>query len=101
MSPHEKLAALILFLCGLPSCTFSVPQAENALSQIQSLVSRKSPANEVLWLASYNGQGAVLKPYAAEGYTVFANEWGDAVTFDGWVVRSILGLDSKSGNCFR
>jgi hypothetical protein len=92
MNPQKKLAVLVLLLCGLPSCTFSVPQAENALSQIQTLVARERPANEVLWLASYNGQGAVLKPYAAEGYTVFANESGDAVAFDGWVVRSVLGF---------
>ena len=92
MTPQTKLVALILFLCSLPSCTFSVPQAENALRQIQSLVSEESSSPEVLWLASYEGQGAVLKPYAAEGYTVFANESGDAIAFDGWVVRSVLGF---------
>ena len=92
MNPMKKLAVLVVFFCGLPSCTFSVPQAENALRQIQSLVSEESSSEEVLWLASYEGQGAVLKPYAAEGYTVFANESGDAVAFDGWVVRSVLGF---------
>ena len=92
MNPLTKFVALAIFVCGLPSCTFSVPQAENALRQIQSLVSEERPTNEALWLASYNGQGAVLKPYAAEGYTVFANKSGDAVAFDGWVVRSVLGF---------
>ena len=92
MNPLKKILASVLFFCGLPSCTFSVPQAENALSQIKSLVSEESSAEEVIWLASYEGQGAVLKPYASEGYTVFANESGDAVAFDGWVVRSVLGF---------
>ena len=92
MIPLKKLAAWIILFCGLPSCTFSVPQAENVLRQIQSLVSKERSANEALWLASYNGQGAILKPYAVEGYTVFANESGDAVAFDGWVVRSVLGF---------
>ena len=92
MTPQKKLAALVLSFCGLPSCTFSVPQAENALRQLQSLVSEESSGEEVLWLASYEGQGAVLKPYAVEGYTVFANESGDAIAFDGWVVRSVLGF---------
>ena len=92
MNPLKKLAALVISFCGLQSCTFSVPQAENALRQIQSLVSDGSSGEEVLWLASYQGQGAVLKPYAAEGYTVFANESGDAVAFDGWVVRTVLGF---------
>ena len=92
MNPQKSLVVLVVSLCSLVSCTFSVPQAENAFRQIQSLVSKKSPGNEVLWLASFKGQGAVLKPFAAEGYTVFANESGDAVAFDGWVVRSVLGF---------
>jgi hypothetical protein len=92
MNPLTKFVALAIFFCGLPSCTFSVPQAESVLRQIQTLVSEESSGEEVLWLASYEGQGAVLKPYAAEGYTVFANESGDAIAFDGWVVRSVLGF---------
>ena len=92
MNPLKNLVPLALFFCGLASCTFSVPQAENALRQLQSLVSEESSSPEVLWLASYQGKGAVLQPYAAEGYTVFANESGDAVAFDGWVVRSVLGF---------
>ena len=92
MNPLTKFVALAIFVCGLPSCTFSVPQAENALLQLQSLASEESSSPEVLWLASYEGKGAVLQPYAAEGYTVFANESGDAVAFDGWVVRSVLGF---------
>ena len=92
MNLLKKLLASVIFFCGLTSCTFSMPQAENALRQIQSLVSEESSSEEVLWLASYEGKGAVLQPYAAEGYTVFANESGDAVAFDGWVVRSVLGF---------
>ena len=92
MNPLKKLLASVIFFCGLTSCTFSVPQAENALRQLQSLVSEESSSPEVLWVASYEGKGAVLQPYAAEGYTVFANEAGDAVAFDGWVVRSVLGF---------
>ena len=92
MNPLKKLLASVIFFCGLTSCTFSMPQAENALRQIRSLVSEESSSEEVFWLASYEGQGAVLKPFAAEGYTVFANESGDAVAFDGWVVRSVLGF---------
>ena len=92
MNPLKNLVPLALFFCGLASCTFSAPQAENALRQLQSLVSEESSSPEVLWLASYQGKGAVLQPYAAKGYTVFANESGDAVAFDGWVVRSVLGF---------
>ena len=92
MNLLKKLLASVIFFCGLTSCTFSMPQAENALGQLQSLVSEERSGEQVLWLASFKGKGAVLQPYAAEGYTVFANESGDAVAFDGWVVRSVLGF---------
>lgn len=91
MNLLERFAVLIIFSSCLHSCAFSVPQVENAFRQVQSLVSDKKTPEEV-WLASYKGRGAVLKPYAVEGYTVFANESGDAVAFDGWVVRSVLGF---------
>ena len=71
MNPLKKFVALALLFCGLPSCTFSAPQAENALRQIQSLVSEESSSPEVLWLASYEGRGAILQPYAAEGLHSF------------------------------
>lgn len=88
----SKLAIGVAFSMSLQSCTFSVPQAESAFQKIQSLVAVESASEEVLWLASYQGRGAVLKPYAVEGFTVFANDSGDAIAFDGWVVRSVLGF---------
>lgn len=86
---------LLFLLCGLgvQACSFRVPQAEAALSQFRSFaVSHKQTHSNQLWLASFNQQGAMLKPYIVDGYTVFANESGDAVAFDGWVVRSVLGF---------
>ena len=52
----EEDFSLVLFFFGLPSCTFSIPQAENALRQMKSLVSEESSGEEVFWLA-YEGQG--------------------------------------------
>ena len=83
----------IAILLTLQSCAFSMPQAENAISQLRLLASEEVKENESIWLASYRGYGAVLRPYTADGYTVFANESGDAIAFDGWVVRSLLGFD--------
>lgn len=87
---------LVLFLlCGLgvQACSLRVPQVEAALSQFRSFtVSGEQAELEGLWLASFNQQGAMLRPYTVDGYTVFANESGDAVAFDGWVIRSVLGF---------
>ena len=95
-----------------------MPQAENALRQIQSLVSEESSSEEVFWLASYKGQGAVLKPFAAEGYTVFANERATrllstvgscvilgfgltalTISDDGWVRSSQSGKERFVATC--
>ena len=76
----------------LQACAIRVPQVEAAFNQLQRMVGPKGEAREAVWLASFNGQGAVLIPFATDGYTVFANDEGDAVAFDGWVVRSVLGF---------
>lgn len=80
------------WLVTLSACTFKAPQLESVASQVRAIVAPSQTLEDVVWLASFNGQGAVLKPYVVEGYTVFANESGDAVAFDGWVVRSVLGF---------
>lgn len=90
-----RVIRLVLMLCGLiimSACTFKAPQLESVASQARAIVAPNQAAEDVVWLASFNGQGAVLKPYVVEEFTVFANESGDAVAFDGWVVRSVLGF---------
>lgn len=91
----KQLILRVLMLSGLvtlSACTFKAPQLESVVSQARAIVAPNQRAEDVVWLASFNGQGAVLKPYIVEGFTVFANESGDAVAFDGWVVRSVVGF---------
>lgn len=87
-----QLALMLYVLVILSACTFKAPQLELVASQVRTIVAPNQTAEDVVWLASFNGQGAVLQPYIVEGYTVFANESGDAVAFDGWVVRSVVGF---------
>ena len=86
-----RLSAIMVLLT-FQACVMRVPQAEAMLNQFQKLVGSEEEARQAVWLASFNGQGAVLSPYVADGYTVFANDEGDAVAFDGWVIRSVLGF---------
>ena len=90
-----RLSAIIVLLT-VQACAIRVPQAEAMLNQFQKLVDSEEETRQVVWLASFNGQGAVLIPYVADGYTVFANDEGDAVAFDGWVIRSVLGFGKES-----
>ena len=90
-----RLSAIIVLLT-FQACAIRVPQAEAMLNQFQKLVDSEEETRQAVWLASFNGQGAVLIPYVADGYTVFANDEGDAVAFDGWVIRSVLGFGKES-----
>jgi hypothetical protein len=85
---------LLLSVFVLPGCTFAVPQAESAMRWVKSLSQDQEddPKQAPSWLATVDGYGAVLKPYTSGDFIVFANAKGDAITFDGWIVRSITGF---------
>ena len=91
-----KLRLLSILICLLPAgCTFSAPQAESAWRLINSIATREAEdeaTKQPIWLASVGETGAVLQPCASGGFTVFANADGDAIAFDGWIVRSITGF---------
>ena len=87
---------IIIALVVVSGCVIRVPQVEAAFNQLQTIVGSEEEAKETIWLASFNGQGAVLRPYVADGYTVFANDDGYAVAFDGWVIRSVLGFGREA-----
>lgn len=92
-----SLIGIVLCLT-LSGCTFSVPQAELAMRWVKSLsqAQEDDPAMAApIWLASVGESGAVLKPYTVGELIVFANTDGDAVTFDGWMVRSVSGFGMK------
>lgn len=92
MTTRIRCFVLVIVLTALQACAIRAPQVEAALNQIQQWTGPQEEARQAVWLASFNEQGAVLTPYIADGYTVFANDSGDAVAFDGWVVRSVLGF---------
>ena len=108
---NQAIKYIIIGLClAITSgCTISVPQAESSYKFVKSLVSSdegSSQEQQAIWLASVGGRGAVLRPYLTSGLTVFANTDGDAIAFDGWTIRSVVGfglagplsISGKDGN---
>lgn len=89
----------VAFLGGLLSgCTFSAPQFESAIVLAQGVVASDeeiSADEPATWFASVDGTGAVLKPYVSNDLIVFANPDGDAIAFDGWIIRSVVGFGFK------
>ena len=93
----------------LAGCSISMPQAESSYRFVKELISSdvgSSQEQQAIWLASVGDRGAVLRPYLSGGLTVFANTDGDAIAFDGWTIRSVVGfglagplsISGKDGN---
>ena len=91
MKAQLKAVALLVAML-LSGCTLTFPQVNAATQLIPLLKNEQKEQGAPIWLASLGGVGAVLTPYAMEGYTLFANEDGDAIAFDGWTVRAIYGF---------
>ena len=89
----------VAFLGAIVSgCTFSAPQFESAIVLGQRVIASDDPksADETAtWFASVDGVGAVLNPYVSNDLVVFANTDGDAIAFDGWTIRSVVGFGLK------
>lgn len=92
-----KIFILVMCVCSV-GCTVSAPQLER-ISRIFNIRDFNEPAAQVepnIWIASANNQGAILRPYTSGTLIVFANEEGNAISFDGWVARSIVGFGFES-----
>ena len=65
-------------------------------SQLGSLVSLiKEPSLDLSvnsWLVRYSGYESVVYAVSTNEGTLFSNEAGDKVLFDGWMVRKVSGL---------
>ena len=82
----------ILLITG---CSISVPQADSSYRVMKDLFFSDGESfqeQDPSWLASVGDHGAVLRPYLSGSLTVFANTDGDAIAFDGWTIRSVVGF---------
>jgi hypothetical protein len=98
-SSRLLVLSAVAFLGAIVSgCTFSAPQFESAIALGQGVIASNDPksADETAtWFASVDGTGAVLNPYVSNDLIVFANADGDAIAFDGWIIRSVVGFGLK------
>ena len=105
---------VVLSLTVIGGCAVRFPQVE-ALSNLveaefaQRGITTDAPA-DTRWAASYNGEGRLMTPYLEGDLTVFVSKEGDAIAFDGWVIRSLGGfgetgiasvVDTAQGRVYR
>ena len=98
MTQISRLLVVLVSTCfgvTVSGCTFSAPQFESAIALAKGIIASdesNSTDEPATWFASVDGVGAVLNPYVSNDLIVFANIDGDAIAFDGWTIRSVVGF---------
>ena len=90
-----RLVTSALLLSVLTGCVVvKVPQYEAAKGFVGQFWASGSAQDErlFLWTARIGDEGRLLRLHQEQGFFVFASEEGDAVAFDGWQVRSLVGF---------
>ena len=91
-----SVAASFGLLIG--GCTISFPQVDSVVDLVQaelSAIENSESAEGVRWSVAYNDTGRLMTPYLQGDLTVFLSDEGDAVAFDGWLVRSLGGFEQE------
>lgn len=97
----SRLIAVTFGSLSLASCTLNVPQLNTLKTALQTYPANdetksssdaSSGVSQPTWRAEFGDSVVFLKPYTYGDLWVFANQNGDAVSFDGWHIRSLLGF---------
>jgi hypothetical protein len=84
-----RILTIMVFLVFLSGCSVQSSQ----LSAVMDLIKR--PASDVLlngWSVKYADYESIVYPVNTSQGTLFSNQMGDQVLFDGWSVRRFSGL---------
>ena len=87
---------VVLSLAVISGCAVRFPQVEALSNLVEAEFAQRGITTDAppdtRWAASYNGEGRLMTPYSEGDLTVFVSKEGDAVAFDGWVIRSLGGF---------
>ena len=85
---------VIVVFCFVISsaCVVRVPQLDRLTSILNSTESADQDAYTGMWTAKVDDYGAVVSVYEVDGLFIFVSDEGDAVAFDGWNIKSLVGF---------
>ena len=87
---------VVLSLTVISGCAVRFPQVEALSNLVEAEFAQRGITTDAppdtRWAASYNGEGRLMTPYSEGDLTVFVSKEGDAIAFDGWVIRSLGGF---------
>ena len=101
MTRVSSLCLLAIFGTSLVSGCLVVktPQIETASVFIQNIFDPPLAQNNEQgfeWSARVGSEGRLVKVVEQGGFFVFVSSAGDAIAFDGWDIRSIIGFGSDT-----
>jgi len=92
--------SIALSLTLISGCAVRFPQVEALSNLVEAEFAQRGIGTDAppdtRWQASFNGEGRLMTPYLEGDLTVFISEEGDAIAFDGWVVRSLGGFGQSA-----
>ena len=96
----SSLRLLVIFGTSLISGCLVVktPQIETVSSLIQGMFDQtRAESNEQAskWSARVGSEGRLVEVVEQDGFFIFVSSAGDAIAFDGWNIRSIIGFGSS------
>ena len=84
-----KVAFVIAWIMlGTAGCTFQSSQ----LDTLRALISPSDRGQEYAWIAQLGNAPRGVVVMKQGDLFIFANTEGDAIGFDGWIVRSVVGF---------
>ncbi len=79
-----RVLGIVLLLTG---CTFQSNQIDLILDFLD-----REPEIDYRWQASISNRSWILTAVSRENLMIFMNNHGDALAFDGWTIRSLVGF---------
>ena len=89
-----RFLSIVLLLSSLTACGVKVPQYEAAKGFVGQfrVGGTEQDERQFMWTARIGDEGRLMRLHQEAGLFVFASAENDAIAFDGWQVRSLVGF---------
>ena len=92
MIMFKRFCWVLLVSTILAGCSIQSSQ----LNAVMGLFNKPEvPFGSNSWSVEYGDYSAAIYPVTVDGGTVFSNQRGDVILFDGWTVREVTGLGRR------
>ena len=92
MIMSKRFCWVLLVSTILAGCSIQSSQ----LNAVMGLFNKPEiPFDSNSWSVEYGDYTAAVYPVTVDGGTVFSNQRGDVILFDGWTVREVTGLGHR------